>query len=438
MTICSSKKLDLKAQKGRKVEISFDGGDITSDGGVLLLQKADERIGLLKQIAARIRDPRRQASCEHSVLHLLRQRVYGIALGYEDLNDHDTLRNDLAIQTAVGAEKTLGSHSTLSRLEHWADRDMTLQIHEIMFNQFVSSFKEAPSELILDFDATDDVIHGNQEGAYYHGYYGNYCFLPLYVTCGDKMLVSYLRRSTQDQAKHAWAIFSILVKKLKKVWPQVRIIFRGDGGFCRHKMLAWCERQENVFYVVGIAKNKRILDQAEPWISQAAMRFDHTQEKQRVFGEITYQAGSWDRPRFVIIKAEHLEKGANPRFIITNMRGQPSWLYEDIYCARGEMENRIKEQQLDLYADRTSCHDWWPNQLRLLLSSLAYILVESIRSVALTGSILAQATAGTIRLKLFKIGAVILRNTRRIRFLFSSSYPNQDLFLLALQRLVPQ
>lgn len=438
MTICSSKELDLKAQKGKKVEISFDGGDITSNGGVLLLQKADERIGLLKQVAARIQDPRRQASCEHSVVHLLRQRVYGIALGYEDLNDHNTLRNDLAIQTAVGAEKTLGSHSTLSRFEHWADRDIALQIHEVMFNQFVSSFKEAPSELILDFDATDDVIHGNQEGAYYHGYYGNYCFLPLYVTCGDKMLVSYLRRSSQDQAKHAWAIFSILVKKLKKIWPRVRIIFRGDGGFCRHKMFSWCERQENVFYIVGIAKNKRILVQAESWINQAAMHFDHTQEKQRVFGEMIYQANSWDRPRHVIIKAEHLEKGSNPRFIITNLPGQPQELYEKTYCARGEMENRIKEQQLDLYADRTSCHDWWPNQLRLLLSSLAYVLIESIRSVALTGSKMAQSTVGTIRLKLFKIGAVILRNTRRIRFLFSSSYPCQDLFLLALQRLVPQ
>lgn len=344
----------------------------------------------------------------------------------------------MAIQTAVGAEKTLGSHSTLSRFEHWADRDMALQIHEVMFNQFVSSFKEVPSELILDFDATDDVIHGNQEGAYYHGYYGNYCFLPLYVTCGDKLLVSYLRTSNQDPAKHAWAIFSLLVKKLRKIWPRVKLIFRGDGGFCRHKMFSWCERQENVFYIVGIAKNKRIIEQAEPWISQAAMQFDHTQEKQRVFGEIVYQAESWDRPRLVIIKAEHLEKGTNPRFIITNLPGKPQDLYESTYCARGEMENRIKEQQLDLYADRTSCHDWWPNQLRLLLSSLAYLLIESIRSFALTGSKMAQSTVGTIRLKLFKIGAVILRNTRRIRFLLSSSYPNQDLFLSALQRLVPQ
>lgn len=438
MTICSSKKLVLKAQKGRKIEISFDGGDITSDGGVLLLQKADERLDLLRQVAARIQDPRRQASCEHSVLHLLRQRVYGIALGYEDLNDHDTLRNDLAIQTAVGAEKTLGSHSTLSRFEHWADREMALQIHEVMSNQFVSSFKEVPNELILDFDATDDVIHGNQEGAYFHGYYGNYCFLPLYVTCGDKLLVSYLRTSNQDPAKHAWAIFSLLVKKLRKIWPQVKLIFRGDGGFSRHKMFSWCERQENVFYIVGIAKNKRITALAEPWISQAAMQFDHTQEKQRVFGEIVYQAESWDRPRSVIVKAEHLEKGENPRFIITNLRGEPQDLYESSYCARGEMENRIKEQQLDLYADRTSCHDWWPNQLRLLLSSLAYSLIESIRSFALTGSKMARSTVGTIRLKLFKIGAVILRNTRRIRFLLSSSYPNQDLFLSALQRLVPK
>jgi len=305
------------------VEISFDGGDITSDGGVLLLQKADERIGLIKQVADRMKDPRRPASCEHSVLHMLRQRVYGIALGYEDLNDHDTLRNDLAIQTAVVQEKTLASHSTLSRLENWADRDLALQIHQVMFNQFIGSFKEAPTELILDFDATDDVIHGNQEGAHFHGYYGNYCFLPLYVTCGDKLLVSYLRKSSEDQAKHVWAIFAILVKELKKVWPDVRIIFRGDSGFCRHKMFSWCERQKNVFFVVGIAKNNRILKDADPMICQAAMQFDHTQEKQRVFGEMTYKAESWKRSRRVIVKAEHLEKGANPRFVVTNLSHDP-------------------------------------------------------------------------------------------------------------------
>ncbi len=438
MTICNSKKLSLKAKNGKKLDIAFDGGDITSDGGALLLQKVDERLGLLKQVAGKIQDPRRQASCEHSVLHLLRQRVYGIALGYEDLNDHDTLKNDLALQTAVGTEKTLGSHSTLSRLEHWANRRIALDIHEVLFDNFVASFKRAPTELILDFDATDDVIHGNQEGGHYHGYYKNHCFLPLYVTCGDKLLVSYLRKSSDDQAKHAWAIFSILVKKLRKIWPEVKIIFRGDSGFCRHKLLSWCERQNNIFYVVGIAQNKRIIDQAEPWISLAAMYFQHTQEKQRVFGEITYEAKSWDRHRQIIIKAEHLEKGPNPRFIITNSPGAPQELYEKVYCARGEMENRIKEQQLDLYADRTSCHRWWPNQLRLLFSSLAYVLIEAIRSLSLTGSKMAQSTAGTIRLKLFKIGAVILRNTRRIRFLFSSSYPNKELFLLALQRLAPE
>jgi len=434
--MCNSSKIELKAQKGKKLEVSFEGGDITSDGGALLLQKADERTGLLKQVAGCIKDPRRAASCVHSVIHMLRQRVYGIALGYEDLNDHDTLRDDIAIQTTVGAEKTLASHSTLSRLEHWSDRDTTLQIHKVMLDQFIGSFKKAPTELILDFDATDDVIHGNQEGAYYHGYYGNYCFLPLYVTCGDKLLVAYLRKSNQDQAKHAWAIFSILVKELRKVWPEVRIIFRGDGGFCRHKLFSWCERQENVFYVVGIAKNKRILEKAEPMMTQAAMQYDHTQEKQRVFGEIIYGAETWKCERRVIVKAEHLEKGPNPRFVVTNLPNDPKELYENVYCARGEMENRIKEQQLDLYADRTSCHEWWPNQLRLLLSSLAYILLETIRSSALTGTKMAQATAGTIRLKLLKIGAVILRNTRRIRFLLSSSHPNQDLFLMALNRLV--
>jgi hypothetical protein len=400
----------------------------------MLLQKADQRLKLLSGVAELMEDNRREASCKHSLLNMLRQRVYGIALGYEDLNDHDTLKNDLALQTAVGNENKLASRPTLSRFENSANRDVALKIHEVLFEQFVSSFESAPEELILDFDATDDLVHGNQEGAFYNGYYENTCFLPLYVTCGEHLLVAYLRKSNQDAAKHTWAILSLLVRALRNRWPGVKILFRADGGFCRHRIFSWCERNK-VSYVTGIGGNSRLLSLAEPLISQASQYFQHTCEKQRVFGEVLYRAKTWDRDRRVIIKAEHLEKGPNPRFVVTNLEGDPQHIYEHDYCARGDMENRIKEQQLDMYADRTSCHAWWSNQFRLLLSSLAYVLVNAIRRIALTGTQLASAQVGTIRLKLFKIGALILRNTRRIRFLLSSSYPYQELFLAALSRL---
>lgn len=365
---------------------------------------------------------------------MLRQRVYGIALGYEDLNDHDTLKNDLALQTAVGTEKDLASRSTLSRFENKANRKLAWDINKILFEQFVDSFKEPPRELILDFDATDDIIHGNQEGAHYHGYYGHHCFLPLYVTCNKQLLAAYLRPSNQDGAKHSWAILSLMVKELRKKWPGVQIIFRGDSGFCRHQMFDWCEKH-NVGYITGIARNTRISSLSAPWTEKAQMYFEHTWEKQRLFGEFFYQAQSWRKERRVIVKAEYLPKGPNPRYIVTNLEGAPQELYEKIYCARGEMENRIKEQQLELFADRTSCHKWWPNQFRMLLSSLAYVLVNSIRETALNGTQLSSACVESIRLKLLKIGAVILRNTRRIRFHLSSAYPYQSLFFQTLHRL---
>ena len=432
--VCSKPIYLCKAKNNKQLEVDFKGGDISSDAGVLLLSKIDKRLGLLKNVASGLEDSRRAKSCEHDFLAMLKQRVYGIALGYEDLNDHDTLRKDLALQTAVDSESVLASRSTLSRLENRANREWAWAIHQELFRQFISSFKVVPKELILDFDATDDRVHGKQEGVFYHGYYGHECFLPLYVTCDKHLLVSYLRTSNIDGAKHTWAILALLVKNLRKIWPDVKILFRGDSGFCRHKMFSWCERNQ-VDYVCGVPSNPVITKLSEPWTSKARQYFDHTGEKQRVFGEFQYQAKSWDKDRRVIVKAEVLEKGPNPRYIVTNRKDDSRELYEDTYCARGEMENRIKEQQLDLFADRTSCTKWWPNQLRLLFSSLAYVLVKAIRDVALTGSKLASACAGTIRLKLFKVGAVILRNTRRIRFHLSSAYPNQNLFFEALSKL---
>lgn len=262
----------------------------------------------------------------------------------------------------------------------------------------------------------------------------DWCFLPLYVFCGEQLLVSYLRPSNIDVARHAWAILKLLVVRLRQAWPGVKIIFRGDSGFCRWKMLRWCEKH-GVDYIAGLAKNLRLLALAGGLMQSAAAQFEGTKEKQRLFGWIEYAAQSWDRPRRVIAKAEHSAQGANPRFVITSLEGDAGELYDNIYCARGEMENRIKEQQLGLFADRTSCHGWWANQFRLLLSAAAYVLMETIRRVGLCGTELARAQVTTIRLKVLKIGTVILRNTRRIRLLFSSAYPYQELFASMLGKL---
>jgi hypothetical protein len=357
-----------------------------------------------------------------------------LALGYEDLNDHQELRTDPAFQTTIERDDDLASASTLCRLENRADRETALAIHRVMIEQFISSYESAPSELILDFDATDDRVHGQQEGRFFHGYYDQYCFLPLYVFCGDQLLVSYLRPSKIDGAKHAWAILALLVKRFRQVWPEVKIIVRADSGFCRHRMLTWCERH-GVHYIIGVAKNKRLLSIAEDLIRRSEEEFEKTDDKQRLFGRIQYGAKSWGRQRSIIVKAEHGSKGSNPRFVVSNLTGDARTLYDKLYCARGDMENRIKEQQLCLFADRTSCNSWYANQFRLLLSSLAYVLLEAIRRFALRGTSLARAQSSTIRLKLLKIGAVIIRNTRRIRFLLSSSYPYKDLFFKVADRL---
>ena len=368
----------------------------------------------------------------------MQQRVYGLALGYEDLNDHQELRNDITVQTALNRDQPLASSATLSRFENRADRQTAWQIHEVIVEQFIASFKQAPEKLILDFDATDDRVHGQQEKRFFHGYYDHYCFLPLYVFCEDQMLVSYLRPSKIDGAKHAWAILALLVKRLRQVWPKVKIIFRGDSGFCRWKMLAWCERHR-VDYIVGIAGNNQLNRRIESLMTRAEKRQQELGRPIRWFTEFDYSARSWDHSRKIIAKAEEVTLlGRNPRYIVTNLQGSGSELYDHIYCARGAMENLIKQQQLDLFADRTSCHRWWPNQFRLLLSSLAYILLESIRRLALKETELARAYVGTIRLKLLKIGAVILANTRRIRFLLSSTYPHQKLFQTVAARLAPE
>ncbi len=435
MTICTPRSIPFATCNRRRVDVSFAGGDITSDaGGALLLRQAEKRLNLLRDVAQVIGDERRRKSVEHPVHSLLVQRVLGIALGYEDLNDHDTLRKDAALQTAAGRLEELASPSTLGRLERRADRRWAWDIHRVLFEKFVASFDKPPKELVLDLDATDDPVHGNQTGRFFHGYYDHYCFLPLYVFCGSHLLVAYLRPSNIDAAKHAAGIVRLLVNRLRAVCPKTHFIIRGDSGFCRQLLLNWCDRND-VSYVVGLARNDVLLRQAKDLIDEAAARYAATGKSNRVFGDLLYGAKTWRYPRRVVVKAEHLTKGSNPRFVVTNLTHEGRRVYERTYCARGEMENRIKEQQLGLFADRTSSTRWWTNQMRMLLSGLAYVLLDYIRRVGLVGTELARAQVWTIRERLLKIGAVVIRNTRRVRMLLSSAFPLQDVFWLAARRL---
>jgi len=435
MTNRNKKKLIFPVCGNKIVEAQFVKEEVTSDGGVLLLREIDRKIKLTEKLAKIIPDKRNPEHITHRMDKMLRQRIYGIALGYEDLNDHDTLRADPALQTAVDSDNNLASSPTLCRLENTANRKIIFEANKLIVESFIESFTIPPEEVILDFDATDDEVHGHQENRHFNGYYKSHCFLPLYVFCGDRLLVSYLRPSNIDGAKHAWAILSLLVKRLRKSWPKIKIIFRGDSGFCRDLMLRWCESHD-VTYIVGIAQNNRLNKLSEETQKIAEKRYNETQVKQRIFSEFKYAAKSWKTERRIIAKSEHTDKGANPRYIVTNEKEYTAQeLYEKNYCERGDMENRIKEVKRDLFSGRTSCHKWWPNQLRLIFSSMAYILVESMRRLALKNTELATAYCATIRLKLYKIGAVVIRNTRRIRFLLSNNYPNQRLFFRTAQAL---
>jgi hypothetical protein len=434
VTECTQAAFDFPTCKRRRVEARFEGGDISSDGGVLLLRQADRRVGLSEAVARALGDPRRRASCTHDLLSLVRQRLFALALGYEDLNDHQQLREDLALQTAIERDTPLASASTLCRWEHRADRATAWRLHEVLVEQFIASYRRAPKRLILDFDATDDAVHGQQEGRFFHGYYDHYCFLPLYVFCGKQLLVSYLRPSKIDGAKHAWAILALLVKRLRQTWPKVRVLLRADSGFCRWRMLRWCERHD-VDYLVGIARNDRLNAQAQPFLDAAERAFHHSGRKQRRFHGMDYAAHSWDRRRRIVVKAEHTAQGSNPRYLVTNLKAEAQYLYDRLYCARGEMENRIKEQQLDLFADRTSAATMRANQLRLWFASFAYVLLEALRRIGLRHTQFEDATCGTIRLKLLKLGARVTVSVRRIKVALASACPYRTEFALAHLRL---
>ena len=434
MTECNHEAFSFSNCRKRQVRVKFSGGAISSNGGALLLREVDRRIGLTAAVARALGERRQRGKVRHEVLAMVRQRVHAVALGYEDLNDHDALRDDPVVQTACDRDESLASSSTLCRFEQRAERQWAIAIQHQLVERFIDSFTHRPRELVLDFDATDDPVHGHQPGRFFHGYYDRYCFLPLYVFCGQQLLVAYLRPSNIDASKHAWSILSLLVKRLRKAWPGVRIVFRGDSGFCRHRMLDWCDRN-GVRYIVGLARNAVLEREVEVACEVARDGFEKTGAKSRLFHDFQYAARSWRRTRRVIARIEHGPKGRNPRFIVTNLEGEANELYERVYCARGDMENRIKEQQLALFADRTSSSKWWTNQYRVLLAALAYTLLETMRRTALRGTDLARAQCQTLRLRLLKIGAVVTRNTRTVAVRLSSSCPDQAVFQLLVHRL---
>jgi hypothetical protein len=346
------------------------------------------------------------------------------------LNDHKTLRDDVLMQTAVGRDEALASAPTFSRLENRATRAQAWALHGVLIDQFIASHSAAPEELVLDIDASDVPLHGQQELSQFHAYYDQHCYLPLYVFCGQAMLACYLRPSKIDGAKHAAAVIMLLVTRLRKTWPNTRFIVRGDSGFCRRRLLQWCERSD-VGYVIGLARNARLhaaVDLAEASLGDA---YAASGVKQRLIGEFDYAAKSWSRERRVITRLEYGDQGTNPRFIVTNLQGDPVQLYEQLYCQRGEAENRIKEAQLDLFGTRASCSRFLANQFRLMLAALAYTLMQRLRALALQATELERASAATIRVRLLKIGAAILRNTRRVRVMLASHHPLRDLFATA-------
>jgi len=430
----------------KPVAVNFKGGKLTSDAGALLLTLADQKLRLTKRINACIHDPRDQRYIAHQQQHLLAQRIYGIALGYEDGNDHTKLRKDpamlVAVKNSADEDEPLGSASTICRLENRITNEELADLTKLFVELFIESYDTPPKQIIIDVDATDDIIHGTQEGRYFNGFYDDYCFLPLYFFCGDQLLWAQLRSSAKGGAHGARAIFHYLVQRIKKAFPKIEIILRGDAGFYSPELLNYCDRH-GYKYILGFSSNAVLKRLSRNVVTASKLFFKDagSHESFRLFDEYCYQAGSWDYARSIIVKAECLPDGSNvdgkenTRYIVTNLLGTPQYLYEEIYCARGDMENRIKEQQKWLFSDRTSCHYFRANRFRLFLSSVAYVLMETIRRTALCGTSLASAQCGTIREKLFKIAAVVTVSVRRILFALPSSCPVQELWLRVFDRL---
>ena len=452
-TECSAELFEFAPVESRRVVAGFDGGAITSDAGGLLLGQTDKAVGLTERLAACFTDRRNRDLIEHEVSTLVMQRVVGIALGYEDLNDHDELRHDPVL--AVCAAKLeagradcapLAGKSTLNRLE--LSRPAPTRYHKISYHaaaiealfvdMFLEAHAKAPRQIILDLDATDDPLHGHQEGRFFHGYYDCYCYLPLYVFCGRHLLAAKLRRSNIDASAGAVEEVARTVAQIRRRWSRVRILLRGDSGFAREALMAWCEANR-VDYLFGLARNERLEAAIQRELEAASADSSRSGRPERRFKDFHYATlDSWSRKRRVIGKAEVTRGKANPRFVVTSLKRSQAaaeHLYETIYCARGEMENRIKECQLDLFADRTSAATIRANQLRLWFASMAYLLLCALRRIGLAHTQFADATCGTIRLKLLKIGALVRISVRRIKVAMTSACPWQNEFALAQTRL---
>ena len=451
-TECNQFVFGFHPQKRREIRAQFDGGTITSDGGGLLLREVEKRIRILRQFAACFTDYRNPDLIEHTVQELVAQRDYGLALGYEDLNDHEELRNDpllaVLVEKSDPNQETLAGKSTLNRLELTREtasrreryKKIVLDhgaVDRLLVQVFLEAHREEPEEIILDLDATDDPLHGKQEGRFFHGYYGHYCYLPLYIFCGEFLLGARLRPSNIDASAGSVEELQRIVAQIRSVWSRVRIVVRGDSGFCREELMGWCEA-EGVDYLLGLAKNERLKAEIVKEMEEAKAQYQETGRAARRFKEFIYQTReSWSRARRVVAKAEHLEKGENPRFVVTSL-GREAWaaqvLYEKRYCARGDMENRIKEQ-LMLFSDRTSTHYLRSNQLRLYFSSIAYVLLQMLRRLGLEGTELAKAQCSTIRLKLLKIGALIRITVRKVWVSLAGGYPYVALFRQVYEKL---
>ena len=465
-TECISGQLEFEVFDGRRVVAAFDGGAVTSDAGALLLRETDRAIRLIERVAACFSDGRDPGQLIHALPTLVGQRIVAIALGFEDVNDHDRLRFDPVLALfgdSLEAKRKdcapLAGKSTMNRLEHapgdggdryhkiGCDREA---LQDVFVDVFLDAHGKAPREIVLDLDASCDPLHGHQEGRFFHGYYDCYCYLPLYVFCGRQLLAAKLRRSNIDAAAGAKDEVARIIARIRRRWPKVRILLRADSGFAREELMAWCE-DLRVDYVFGLARNSRLLDEIAIDLAWAEAEHQETGKPARRFKDFFYATrDSWSRRRRVIGKAEHLAKGANPRFIVTSLKRKAidaQTLYEQVYCARGEMENRIKECQLDLgacpragrrpdpWADRTSTATMAANQLRLWFSSFAYVLLEALRRIGLPHTELAQATCGTIRLKLLKLGARVTVSVRRIKIAIASACPHHAEFALAHARL---
>lgn len=452
MTECTQSSFEFQAHFSREVTARFDGGAMTSDAGALLLRETDRRLNLLPRLATCFEDHRQPWLISHSVPEMVAQRVYALALGYEDLNDHEQLREDPLLGVLSGKRRTgaelLAGKSTLNRLELGGEEPSRYKkihyrqkaIDELLINIFLESHPQAPEQIVLDLDTTDLPLHGHQQGRFFHGYYDSYCYLPLYIFCGEHLLCARLRTADQDAAAGSQDEVERIVRQIRTVWPAVRIIVRADSGFCRDELMNWCE-EHGVDFVLGFARNERLRRMIEPQMQEALRQHAETGKPARVFTEFRYETttGSWSRPRRVVAKAEQLDGKQNPRFVVTNLRAE-DWpaqqLYEELYCERGEMENRIKEQ-LSLFAGRVSAETMRANQLRVSFAGVAYVLLHGLRRLGLKGTELERAQATTIRLRLMKIGARIRITVRKVWLSMASGYPLQRLFAQVYGNLRP-